>query len=138
MSFVPGGATAGTAAAAAAAAEKARKEEEEMTTYKREDLTEGWEFKMLRSMRSTFKKPERLQAVLADESRAGWTLVEKFDDSRIRLKRPASAKEADGQLDFDAYRTWVGISQARYILIIILLSLGIPLVVALVIFAMAR
>jgi hypothetical protein len=138
MSFVPGGATAGTAAAAAAAAEKARKEEEEMTTYKREDLTEGWEFKILRSMRSTFKKPERLQAVLADESRAGWTLVEKFDDSRIRLKRPASAKEADGQLDFDAYRTWVGISQGRYVLIIILLSLGIPLVVALVIFAMAR
>jgi hypothetical protein len=138
MSFVPGGATAGTAAAAAAAAEKARKEEEEMTTYTREDLTEGWEFKILRSMRSAFKKPEKLQAVLAEESRAGWVLVEKFDDYRIRLKRPASAKEADGQLHFDAYRTWVGISQARYVLIIILLSLGIPLVVALVIFAMAR
>lgn len=136
MTFVPGGGAA--AGAAAAATEMARKEEEEMTTYTREDLTEGWEFKILRSMTRAFGKPEKLQQVLAEESRAGWVLVEKFDDYRVRLKRPASAKEADGQLDFDAYRTYVGISQGRYIGIIVLLSIGIPLLVALIIFAMAR
>jgi hypothetical protein len=135
MAFVPG---AGATAGAAAAAELARKEEEEMTTYTREDLAEGWEFKILRSMTNAFKNPEILQQVLMDESRAGWVLVEKFDDARLRLKRPASAKEADSQLDFDPYRTYFGISQGRYILIIVLLSIGIPILVALVVFMMAR
>jgi hypothetical protein len=136
MTFVPGGGAA-AGAAAAAAAELARKEEEEMTTYTREDLTEGWEFKILRSMTNAFKKPEKLQQVLMEESSAGWVLVEKFDDARLRLKRPAAAKEADGQLDFDPYRTYVGISQGRYILIVVLLSLGIPALVALIIFILA-
>jgi hypothetical protein len=47
------------------------------------------------------------------------------------LKRPADAKQRDGELDFDPYRTFVGISQGRFILIILLLSLGIPLLVGL-------
>ena len=42
-----------------------------MTTYTHENLTEGWELKILRSMTSPFKKPERLQQVLTEESRAG-------------------------------------------------------------------
>ena len=65
-------------------------------------------------------------------------LIEKFDDARLRLKRPASAKEANGQLDFDHYRTYVGISQGRFVLVIVLLSLGIPFIVAMIVFAMAR
>jgi hypothetical protein len=32
-----------------------------------------------------------MQRYLAEEAQAGWTLVEKFDNSRIRLKRPAAA-----------------------------------------------
>lgn len=133
MSFVPG-VGAATGAAAAAAARQMQKEEEEMTPYTREDLAEGWEFKILRSMSNAFGKPERLNQVLQDESRAGWVLVEKFDNARIRLKRPAMAKDSDGQLDFDPYRTYVGISQGRYVLIIILVSLGVPLLVALAVF----
>ena len=105
-----------------------------MTPYTREDLAEGWEFKILRSMSNAFGKPERLNQVLQDESRAGWVLVEKFDNARIRLKRAAVAKDSDGQLDFDPYRTYVGISQGRYVLIIILVSLGVPLLVALAVF----
>jgi hypothetical protein len=131
MTFVPSVAATTGATAAAAAAEMARKEEEEMTPYSREDLTEGWEFKILRSMTSAFKKPEKLRAFLEDESRAGWILVEKFDDTRIRLKRPADAKQRDGELDFDPYRTFVGISQGRYVITVLLLSLGIPLLIAL-------
>lgn len=133
MSFVPG-VGAATGAAAAAAARQMQMEEEEMTPYTREDLAEGWEFKILRSMSNAFGKPERLNQALQDESRAGWVLVEKFDNARIRLKRPATAKASDGQLDFDPYRTYVGISQGRYVLIIILASLGIPLLVALAVF----
>lgn len=137
MTFVPG-ATAATGAAAAAAAQMAQKEEEEMTPYTREDLTEGWEFKILRSMTNAFGKPERLKQVLEEESRAGWVLVEKFDNARLRLKRPVTAKEADGQLDFDPYRTYVGISQGKYVWIVILVSLGIPLLVALFVFLALR
>ena len=131
MTFVPNVATTAGATAAAAAAEVMRKEEEEMTPYSREDLNEGWEFKILRSMTSAFKDPDKRRTVLEEESRAGWVLVEKFDDSRLRLKRPADAKQGDRHLDFDPYRTFVGISQSRYVLIIILLSVGIPLLVAL-------
>jgi hypothetical protein len=61
-----------------------------------------------------FKHPEKLRAVLEEEARAGWVLVEKFDDSRIRVKRPASAKQNDSTLGFDPYRTRVGMSDARY------------------------
>jgi hypothetical protein len=95
-----------TAAAAAAqrALEERRREEEEMTTYSPRDLDEDWEFKILRSARGSFAVPERLREILADEARAGWKLVEIFDQYRIRLKRPASSRDADGRLEFDPYR----------------------------------
>ena len=41
-------------------------------------------------------------------------MVEKFDDSRLRLKRPAGARINDATLGFDPYRTRVGMSQWRY------------------------
>jgi hypothetical protein len=41
-------------------------------------------------------------------------MVEKFDDTRVRLKRPARARANDATLGFDPYRTWVGMSQWRY------------------------
>jgi hypothetical protein len=37
--------------------------------------------------------------------------VEKFDNSRIRLKRSAAARQQDAQCTFDPYRTRVGISK---------------------------
>jgi len=83
------GAAAGAAAAAAAAAEAKRirdEEEEELTSYGHDDLANEWEFKILRSTRPAFRDPDSLQKVLGEESRAGWVLVEKFDNSRIRLK----------------------------------------------------
>jgi len=56
--------------------------------------------------------------VLDEESRAGWTLVEKFDKGRIRFKRPASARAGDSALGQDPYRTHVGISDVRLALTI--------------------
>jgi hypothetical protein len=96
-----------TAAASAARAAAERKEEELMTPYTPNDLAEGWEFKILRSTSGGFGNPDRLRAVLAEEGRAGWTLVEKFDNARVRLKRPASARAGDAALDFDARRTYI-------------------------------
>lgn len=103
-----GAAAAGAAAAAAAAAarrEMQRKEEEEMTTYASRDLAEDWEFKILRSPYGTFAQAEQLREVLEEESRAGWVLVEKFDEQRIRLKRPAAARSGDSTRELDPYRT---------------------------------
>ena len=83
-----------TAAAAAAAAQRRREEEEEhMTPYTPRDLAENWEFKILRSATGAFKDPAVMQRYLAEEAQAGWTLVEKFDNSRIRLKRPPRASK---------------------------------------------
>ena len=66
---------------------------------------EQWEYKFLRCGNPLFRDAEGLQRVLAEESAAGWSLVEKLDDRRIRLKRPVSARDHDGALGLDPYRT---------------------------------
>ena len=113
------GTAAAAGAAAAAMAELLRQEEEEMTPYSDKDLAEGWEFKIVRSTSAAFRKPEQLRAVLAEEEKkGGWVLVEKFDDSRIRLKRPAGTKmvERDFEDGYDPYRSMVGISGEQRLL----------------------
>jgi hypothetical protein len=110
-----------SAAAAAVIAQRAQmaQEEEEMTPYTPQDLAEHWEFKILRSAAGQFRDPVWLRGILEEEARAGWTMIEKFDDGRVRLKRPASARANDAKLGFDPYRTWVGISQTRFALWIV-------------------
>ena len=115
----------GGAAAAAAEARRRREEEEEMTTYSENDLSEGWEFKILRTNMNGFRKPENLKKYLEEEGHAGWELVEKFDDNRLRLKRPASARRGNPKLDFDPYRTQVGLSDTRMVFLIIGIVLGV-------------
>jgi hypothetical protein len=83
------------------------REEEDMTPYSPEDLADDWEFKILRSSFGAFADPVKLKEILVEEGRAGWVLLEKFDDSRIRLKRRRPAADLDADLDFDAYRTTV-------------------------------
>jgi hypothetical protein len=120
------GASAGaSAAAAAAAAARAREEEEELTPYTPHELANDWEFKILRSSLGQFRNSRYLAEVLEEEARAGWTLVEKFDNGRIRLKRPARARELDGKLNFDPYRTTVGASQEKVVLLIVAAVLAI-------------
>ena len=99
--------TAATTAAIAAAAAKAAKdrdEEENLTTYKSDDL-DGWEFKIVRSGIGKFKNPENIRKLCAEEAKAGWEMVEKFDNNRIRFKRPIEKRSQDQYLDFDPYRT---------------------------------
>jgi hypothetical protein len=50
--------------------------------------------------------------------------VEKFDNSRIRLKRPAAARQQDSQCTFDPYRTRVGISEVGLRVLIVGSVLG--------------
>lgn len=90
-----------------------RREEEEMTGYGHDELEQSWEFKILRSPSGAFRSPRKLAKVLAEESLAGWTLLEKFDNQRIRLKRLASARQQDNQLPagYDPYRTQFGLGE---------------------------
>ena len=112
--------SAGGAGAAAAAAKRRREraEEETMTSYGGKDL-EGWEFKFLRSPTGAFKNPESFSRALQEEARAGWELVEKFDNGRVRLKRPVSARAGDAGLGFDAYRTNYGLSEGKFVALIL-------------------
>ena len=103
------------------------------------DLDENWEFKILRSATGTFKDPAVMQRYLAEEAQAGWTLVEKFDNSRVRLKRPAAARQQDAQCTFDPYRTRVGISEVGLGLLIVGSVLGgLAAVFALIAFLVKR
>jgi len=79
-----------------------------MTKYTDADLEGEWEFKILRSNIAAFRKPDVFQKACEEEALAGWVLVEKFDDQRLRFKRPISAREKDSSLDFDPYRTQYG------------------------------
>ena len=109
-----------------------------MTDYKPEDLAAGWEFKILRSATSRFKDPEFLRTVLVDEARAGWEILEKFDNSRVRVRRPAAARSGDANLGFDAYRTWVGITDNQLALRIVLTFFGVFALVGLIAFLATR
>ncbi|MDQ3584969.1 MAG: hypothetical protein M3407_04260 [Acidobacteriota bacterium] len=125
-----------TAAIAAAAAEAARRrEEEEMTKYGEPELRDGWEFKILRANSDAFKKPDVLRQVCEEEAQAGWVLLEKFDDSRLRFKRPISERQRDNSLAIDPYRTHYGMSQGAFVAVILgVISGALLLVVLLVMF----
>lgn len=99
MSYVP----TTVIIAAAAAAEAKRKEEEEMTNYRSDDL-DGWEFKIVRSAWGKFNSHEAIREVCRQESEAGWEMLEKFDNHRIRFKRRVERRTADQHLGVDPYR----------------------------------
>jgi hypothetical protein len=124
---------AGGAAAAAAEQRRMRHEEEEMTGYTAGDISQDWEFKIIRSAMGGFRSTDFLRRVLEEEAVAGWTLLEKFDNSRVRLKRPARARELDGKLNIDPYRTHVGMSDVHIALIIV--GFALTFVLGLILFA---
>ena len=116
-----------------AAQEKRRQdeqEEEEMTKYTNEDLENNWEFKIVRSETGAFRKQQTFQSLLQEEQIAGWELVEKLDDRRVRLKRRKEDRRKDTMLPqgYDPYRTNYGSSTARpiiFILVALLLAISI-------------
>lgn len=104
-----------------------------MTKYSDADLQGDWEFKIVRSNLAGFRKPEVLQQVCAEEARAGWTLVEKFDNQRLRFKRPVSARAGDAGLGFDPYRSQYGTSSGAIVAVVVACALLLPIgIIALV------
>jgi len=97
-----------------------REEEEDMTRYTRDELENDWEFKIVRSGSGAFRKPDVLETLIEEEALAGWEMVEKFDNSRVRFKRPKNARKRDSMLpDYvDPYRTQYGGLMPRNILFI--------------------
>ena len=144
MTFIPTtvATTAGATAAAAAARRRRlqRIEEEQMTGYSKEDL-EGWEFKIVRASSRKFRDPETVRQLCAEEAKAGWEMLEKFDDTRIRFKRSVEHRAHDAYLDGDPYRTQFGISTSRRELVIsagVVVALGVLLLTALLVFGLGR
>jgi len=106
---------------------KQQQEEEEMTHYRKDELEQGWEFKIVRSVSNAFRNPQTLANVLENEAIGGWELVEKFDDGRLRFKRPAASRRKDAMLPagYDPYRTRYGISEAALALWIVTIIMGL-------------
>jgi hypothetical protein len=121
----------GGAVAAAAARRRMVMEEEEMTTYSADDLHDDWEFKIVRSNTRVFSRSSTLHRLLQEEALAGWTMVEKFDDQRIRFKRPRQASLHDAQLPpgVDPYRVHFGMPPLAFVLlmvaVLLVLTMGI-------------
>jgi len=92
-----------------------------MTNYSSRDLEEGWEFKIVRANTGIFRKPAELEKLVKEEAPAGWILLEKFDNSRVRFKRPISARSNDYRLPagVDPYRTHYGMNPAVFVAIIV-------------------
>lgn len=114
--------------AAIEAKRKKDEEEEQLTNYRKEELEQGWEFKILRSALSEFKNPAVFARAVETERIGGWELVEKFDDERVRFRRPVAARSRDSMLPagYDPYRTRHGMGEgtlAVYIIGAIFLAL---------------
>src|SRR4029079_15809494 len=92
--------------------------------YSPDDLAKGWEFKIVRAHTAAFRKPEVMQRVCEEEARSGWELVEKFDDARIRFKRPMTARKTPSPDGLDPYRTTYGMSQGKLVTIILIAIFG--------------
>jgi hypothetical protein len=121
------GMSAGGAAAARAAQLRAQEEEESMTSYTEDAVSEDYEYKILRSATGAFLKHEAVQQACLEEAQAGWQLLEKFDECRLRFKRPISARGGDHLLSSDPYRTYFGVSPGWLVTRVILIFMGMGL-----------
>ena len=107
--------------------EQEKQEEEGMTEYTHDDLREDWEFKIVRSDSGAFRNPKVLNQLVEEEAQAGWVLLEKFDDNRVRFKRSRSARSRDAFLlsDVDPYRTQYGAPVARRTMVVAVVLSGL-------------
>lgn len=70
----------------------------------------GWEFKIVRAPSDLFRDFAILKRLCDEEASAGWIMLEKLDDRRIRFKRPIAMREVIRAelLPIDPYRTTYG------------------------------
>lgn len=91
----------------------------------------GWEFKIVRSHRDLFHKPTVFQKLCEEEALAGWILLEKLDDRRVRFKRLIALRNIidPQQLPFDPYRSYYGSSwttRSGLGLVGVLIAIAVP------------
>ncbi len=68
------------------------------------------EYKVIQAQTPLFADTNKMHKVLDEEAKAGWRLLEKEDNYKIRLQRDISHRANDKNLDIDAYRSAVGVS----------------------------
>ena len=68
------------------------------------------EYKIIQSQTPLFSDTAKMHEVLDEEARAGWQLLEKEDNFRLKLQRNISHRSNDKNLEIDAYRSTVGVS----------------------------
>lgn len=68
------------------------------------------EYKIIQSQTPMFTDTTKMHEILEQEAKAGWRLLEKEDNYRLKLQRDISNRANDASLDIDAYRTTVGLS----------------------------
>jgi hypothetical protein len=131
--------SAGSAAAAGAAARRRRNyEEEEEVTPMNTDASGAFEYKIIRSVTNAFRSPALFQQMLQEEGQAGWELVEKLDDGRVRLRRSIECRTKDAHLTQDPYRTRIGIGEVQLVFIILGSVFGTLGFIALMVFVLIR
>lgn len=72
----------------------------------------GWEYKIVRASRDLFRDSSVLQQLCQEEARAGWILLEKLDNRRVRFKRLLALRNVldEAELPYDPYRSHYGTS----------------------------
>ncbi len=69
-----------------------------------------WEYKIVRANFDLFRDPQIFQGLCEEELQAGWTLLEKLDDRRVRFKRAVAWRTMlkEEGINFDPYRSHYG------------------------------
>ncbi|MCB1665796.1 MAG: hypothetical protein KDI28_08425 [Pseudomonadales bacterium] len=70
------------------------------------------EYKVVQASTPYFAKWQNIESVMAEEAKAGWRLLEKCDNYKLRLQRDISHRANDKALGFDPYRSQVGLNNA--------------------------
>lgn len=68
------------------------------------------EYKVIQAQTPLFASTPKMHEILEEEAQAGWNLLEKEDNYRLKLQRETSHRENDNKLSIDPYRTTVGVS----------------------------
>jgi hypothetical protein len=70
----------------------------------------GWEYKIVRARRDLFADAAVFKQLCDEEAQAGWILLEKLDNRRVRFKRPIGMREVIQTefLSYDPYRCHYG------------------------------
>ncbi|MCS6959202.1 MAG: hypothetical protein RMK91_04055 [Pseudanabaenaceae cyanobacterium SKYGB_i_bin29] len=99
---------------------------------------QDWEYKIVQVRGGAFRSWRAIQYVCQQEAKFGWTLMEKLDDNRLRLKRPIACRAKDSCLKQNPYRTNYGLSGDFMMFLSVLATLMILAIPAYVGYAFTR